>query len=309
MSSNTVGRDLYNYFSNWAKIADPGAAGTFKLNGRSHGVCVVTATGTYTLPNAPAGTTLLVVADDTSTITIADAGGTIGSFVGTSGTSGARCTALDSNSWGFEAFGTGGNVAAHDVSITDGGGFFVETNVEEALQHLGNQYTAVFGHVDIPLSSFREVDADGDVGDTAANGGVLASDTTPVFEAAGSTNAHRILWATGNADRIGASVTLPDDFDGTAAAVVSFIVASAGTTNSFNTAVLTTNWDGGADVADALTDTATTAVKAASGTVAAADIPDAPLCVTVSLTPPTHATDILYVYGCRIRYTKRFPTT
>jgi hypothetical protein len=57
-------------------------------------------------------------------------------------------------------------------------------------------------------------------------------------------------------------------------------------------------------VTDALTDTATTVVKIAPGTVAAADIPDTPLVVTVSLTPPAHATDALHLYGCRIRYTR-----
>lgn len=161
-----------------------------------------------------------------------------------------------------------------------------------------------FGYVDVPLNSFREVDADGDVGDTTANGGVLASDTTPVLEGATTTNAQRILWATGNADRIASSITLPADFDGARDVVVQVIVASAGTTDDFD-ATLITNWDGGADVSDTVADTAATAVHASSATVAAADVPDNPLTVAVSLTPPAHATDIFYLYGVRIKYRRK----
>jgi hypothetical protein len=177
------------------------------------------------------------------------------------------------------------------------------TTVAGALLELQAQYTvANAGHVDIPLNCFRET-ASGDVGNAAANGGVLASDTAPILEGASTTGAQRINWATGNVDPISASISLPPDFDGTQTCSVGLICASAGTTNDFD-AVIITNWDGGANVSDTVVDAAATAVHASSATVAAADIPDAPLCVSVMITPPTHATDAFYLYGVRIRYNK-----
>lgn len=92
----------------------------------------------------------------------------------------------------------------------DAGGFTTatthEAQIQEMYQHL---FSAVGGYIPIPLSAWREVDATGDVGNITANGGVLASDTTPVFDAVATSNEQEILWATGNADPIGCSVALP----------------------------------------------------------------------------------------------------
>jgi hypothetical protein len=164
------------------------------------------------------------------------------------------------------------------------------------------------GHVDIPLSCFRAVDADGDVGDIEAIGGVLASDTTPFLEGAGTTNAQRIVWAAEDVSRVAASVSLPADFDGTTACTVDLILASAGTTDDFD-AVVMTNWDGGADVSDTVVDAAATAVHVSSATVAADDVPNAPKTVSVSITPSAHDTDAFYLYGVRIRYQKKLLTS
>jgi hypothetical protein len=294
-----------------AAIPNPGAGGTFDLRGKDFATVTVTATGTYTLPSSPVGTQLLVCCDDTSVVTLADAAGTFHIFTGTSGSKAVLCQATDANSWAGTRLvrnATDFVVDSAQIGYADSGDYTAATEVDGALTEIYTHLLAAsHGFVDIPLGAFREVDADGDVraaADAAAagSGGVLASDTTPILEGAGTTNAQRLLWATGNADRIAASVCLPPDFDGAADCIVQFIVSSAGTTDSFNAAVLVTNWNGGADVTDALTDTATTAVKVAPGTVAAADIPATPLCVTVSLTPPAHAADALHVYGCRILY-------
>lgn len=280
-------------------IPDPGTGNTIDLRGKHLAVGRSWGAGTYKLPLVTAdmiGTVFVAIADGAQTYQQAngDTLQTLNSgdalmFVAKSTTSSAAWVAPSTN--------------AGRVSFDDSNEYTTASSVNDALDEIyGHLLYATGGCIDVPLSAFREVDADGDVDNAAANGGVLASDTTPVLEGAGSTNAQRLAWATGNADRIAASVSCPPDMDGTANVIVQFIVASAGTTNSFDTAVLVTNWNGGADVTDALTDTATTAVKVAPGTVAAADVADTPLTVTVSLTPPTHATDILYCYGCRILY-------
>ena len=69
------------------------------------------------------------------------------------------------------------------------------------------------GCIPLPLTGFRETDANAAVGNAAANGGILASDTTPVLGA--SSKSMRITWATGNVDPIAIQAPVPQDFDGT----------------------------------------------------------------------------------------------
>jgi hypothetical protein len=141
-----------------ANVQDPGAGGTFKLDGVTDGLAIVTATGTYTLPDEPRGTVLTIIADDTSTITVADGDGSIGSFIGTTNRAGARCTKmadLGSNKWAFELIGTSVGEAA-TIGIADALGLTTATNVEDALQ----QVMLEGYRINVPLTSF--VDADGD---------------------------------------------------------------------------------------------------------------------------------------------------
>jgi hypothetical protein len=308
--SNVTGKDLTQYHGRGGlgRIS-ANAAGVLQLANKNGGYAELAA-GTYTLPTLESGQDgFWFLANATGAVTITG--------VGTMAANDTMLVAVAAGGgWnGVVLNQSGAESGASGVAYTDDNDFIASVTVEGALDEiLQNQFYPTAGFVDIPLSSFREVDADGDVrvaADAAAagSGGVLAADTTPILEGSGTTNAWRLRFATGDVDRIAASVCLPPDFDGTANCIVQFIVSSAGTANSFNTAVLITNWDGGADVTDALTDTATTAVKIAPGTVAAADIPDEPLCVTVSLTPPTHATDALHIYGCRILYQKLLLTT
>lgn len=290
MSSHRIsadhGRALQNIGE--AKLPEVSSSSTLSLGERGFAVVNVTATCTLTFPDSNPGTEVLVTCDDTSTVTLADSGGTFGVFTGTTGTTAALCIATDSNSWGYRLIDRNSSTALSSST----------------LQSMYAKQTSNYGHVDIPLSCFREVDADGDVGNAAAIGGVLTSDTTPIFEGSGTTNAQRINWATGNVDRIAASVTLPRDFDGTAACQIGVVFAGAGATNGFDATVVT-NWNGGADVTDTLIDDASDTVHRIETTVAAADIPDSPMSVSVSLTPPAHATDAFYLYGAYVRYQKK----
>ncbi len=192
------------------------------------------------------------------------------------------------------------------VSIADAGTFTAQTTTEGALQELYQHlFSAVGGTVAIPLSAFREVDATGDVGAITANGGVLASDTTPVYDAVATTNEHEILWATGNVDPIGISIALPADFDDTANATLDLGVAS-GTTNAA-TIVVASSWDGGTEVSDSTSDTATKSATTHSLAVVidAADIPAGASRVTFRLTPPTHATDTISLRMARLKYKRK----
>ena len=198
--------------------------------------------------------------------------------------------------------------AAGVVALADAGSFTAQTSTEGAIaelyQHL---FSEVGGCVPINMHSFREVDGSGDVGAIAANGGILASDTTPIMRADAAESVE-ISWATGNVDPIATSFMLPPDFDGTADAVLDLIVSS-GTTDAA-TIVVETGWDGGALVSDSTSDTATKSATAhtLAVTIAAADIPDTASRVTIALTPPTHATNAIQLHGARLKYKRKLLT-
>ena len=164
------------------------------------------------------------------------------------------------------------------------------------------------GYINIPLTSWREVSATGDVSNIAGNGGVLASDTTPVYDAVATSNEHEILWATGNADPIGISLGLPRDFDDTADATLDLEVSS-GTTDAA-TIVCASAWSAGAagtEVSDSTSDTATKSATPhrVSITIAGSDIPAGARRVTIRLTPPTHATDTIALHATGLAYKRK----
>lgn len=160
----------------------------------------------------------------------------------------------------------------------------------------------------IPLSlfAFRKVDSSGDVGNIAAIGGVLASNTTPILRS-DSAESSEIVWAAGNTDIVGVHVTLPPNVDGSAAATIDLFVYS-GTTDLASFTV-ETSWDGAALVSDSATDAAASAtVRKITATIAASDIPASPRRLTVYLTPAAHATDAIALVGACINYKPVMPS-
>lgn len=157
------------------------------------------------------------------------------------------------------------------------------------------------GAILLSLYDFREVDASGDVGNIVANGGLLASDTTPILRG-DAAETQEISWATGNVDAIACQFALPPDFDGSADVEVELWVNS-GTTNGASFTV-ESGWDGGALVSDAVDDSTTKSATThkVTATIAAADIPDAASFLTLILTPPTHATDTIQLKSARVKY-------
>lgn len=155
----------------------------------------------------------------------------------------------------------------------------------------------------IPLSSFREVTSGGDVGDIAAIGGVLASDTTPIFRGDAKESAE-IVWASSNSDPIQVSVMLPSSFDGARTVYLDLITASGGTTNAA-TFTVETSWDGGDQVSDTATGAKSTTPAVVVTTIAAADVPDSARRVTIALTPAAHTTDTMTLFGATLRYSRK----
>lgn len=205
---------------------------------------------------------------------------------------------------------TSNALGASLVGIEDAGAFTSTATAEAALaelyQHL---FSSVGGYIPIPLSAWREVNATGDVGNIAANGGVLASDTTPVFDAVATSNEQEILWATGNVDPIGVSIVLPRDFDDTANATLDLVVSSGASDAA--TIVCASAWSAGAagtEVSDSTTDTASATPHTLSITIAASDIPSGARRATIRLTPPTHATDTISLHATGIAYKRKLLT-
>lgn len=162
------------------------------------------------------------------------------------------------------------------------------------------------GYLNLPIVSAREV-ATNAIQNAAANGGILASDSTPILERVnGATDKQlRINWAASNNDEITFSVISPPDLDDAAAVTVKILAAMAGATNTpvvavgFFEGVGDTNAGGNTG---AVTGT-TPAVYSVA--IAHGDIAAAPQSWSISLTPAAHTTDALYIYGVWIEYTRK----
>lgn len=153
----------------------------------------------------------------------------------------------------------------------------------------------------LSLNDFREVDASTDVSNVVANGGLLASDTTPILRA-DAAESWEISWATGNADIIAAQISLPHDIDGASDVLVKLTVSSGSTDAASFT--VESGWDGAALISDSADDSATKSATKheVTVTIAAADVPALPANLTLILTPPAHATNAIQLHGVRLQY-------
>jgi hypothetical protein len=165
-------------------------------------------------------------------------------------------------------------------------------------------YHAYRGCIPLPLVTAREATS-GDVGAIAANGGLLASDTTPALSGTGATVSQQALWAASNVDQILWDVPLPPDFDGKEDVLVELEVASGGTTD-LSSFTVATSWDGGANVSDSATDpAASTTFHTVTARISAADIPDSPKYLGIALTPAAHTTDTIALKSARVLFVPR----
>lgn len=178
------------------------------------------------------------------------------------------------------------------------GSLWLYSTADTAFKRVSGGATGFHG---FSLYDFREVSSAGDVGNITANGGILASDTTPILRG-DAAETQEIVWATGNADPIACHITLPPTFSGAAVATVDLWVYSGATDAASFT--VETGWDGGALVSDTADDSTTKSatLHKITATVAAADIPNAARLLTLILTPPTHASDAIALLGVGLNF-------
>jgi hypothetical protein len=162
----------------------------------------------------------------------------------------------------------------------------------------------------LSLHDFREVAAAGGaVANIAGNGGILASDTTPVMGAEATTESHVIIWAATNQDPIGFQRALPENFDGRNDVLVDLWVRTdnaGGGGIEAATFDVVTSWDNGAQVTDTAVDASPSeAIHKITARVAAADVPDRPGFLNLQIIPGTHANDPVRLLAVRITYVQR----
>jgi hypothetical protein len=160
------------------------------------------------------------------------------------------------------------------------------------------------GFIPVPLANVRELST-GSFINAAGNGGLLASDTTPILNTInGDTDgAWRLAWAASNNDLVGFQVPLPPDLDEAAAVEIHLRAYMAGATDTPVISADSYFDEGDTKVEDdspALDATPTERVI----TIAAGDVPAGAQTLSVELTPGAHTTDILYVTAIWVEYTR-----
>jgi hypothetical protein len=186
------------------------------------------------------------------------------------------------------------------VGFDDVGNFTAAADPEAAIQEIYQHLLSSKVPLRCSLYDFREVSAAGDVGAIAANGGILASDTTPILRG-DAAETQEIYWAAANSDPIACQFTLGDDFDDTRDVTVNLWVYSDNTNTDPANFTVESGWNGGALVVDAAVDAAPSGVHhKLAVTIANADIPAGAQRLTLILTPPAHAADGIGLVGHRI---------
>lgn len=199
------------------------------------------------------------------------------------------------------------NLGANLIGYEDAGTKTTAATVDAALDEIYVDRLTTSRSIGIPLGDWREVSSGGDVGDVAAIGGVLASDTAPILR--GDANGSwEIFWAANAVDPIGVQVDLPPDIDDAGAAYLDIDIYSGSTDAA--TMGVASSWNGGSEVTDSADDAGTKSatVHTITATIAAGDIPASSRRATFRLTPPAHSTNGIGIVNTRLRYTPKLMT-
>lgn len=288
MDANTLFQTLgLGFASGEARLNRPQTTGDFiKTGGKSHCWCPV-GTGTWKLENAAIGTQVKLIADGAAVIQ-SRAGVTVITLA--SGQV-ATLSAKTATTWVVDQVTTTGSAT---------------------LQDLYTNATTAQGFIPIRLTDLREV-ATGAVGNTAAGGGVLSSNTTPTFTPLnGATDATQIVtWASSNNDVLMVTFPIPPDISYAVGSSVgiSCVIKSGGTSNAVGFTV-DYYFDG---VGSAITATSgtnqTTTFATKTAYLDSTGLTDtrngAPHnTVTILLTPVAHTTDTLVLKSLKFVYPK-----
>ena len=196
------------------------------------------------------------------------------------------------------------STTAATVSYADAGGQTSAATMEAVGAEVYTHILSAQQFIPIPLNCWREA-TNFDVGAIAANGGILASDTTPILSAINDATdgCQRIAWAASNNDQIITSIPIPPNIDVTADMVLHCRIASAGTTDAVG---FTVDWfinEGDTKVTDTTGTNQTTSYAEKTATLGNADIGAGSQVITIGLTPVAHTTDIMYCTGIWLEYT------
>ena len=197
------------------------------------------------------------------------------------------------------------STTAATVSYADGGEQTSAATVEAALAEVYTDILTAQAIIPLPLANFKET-TNFDVGAIAANGGVLANDTTPILEAinAATDGCQRINWASGEVDQVTVQAIIPPDIDVTADIVFHCRIASESTTDAVG---FTVDWfinEGDTKVVDTTTTNQTATYAEKIATLGNADIGSGAQTITIGLTPVAHTTDQMYFTAAWLEYTK-----
>lgn len=197
----------------------------------------------------------------------------------------------------------------HDISV-DAGSYFVGIDLDSQLQEVGQHIVSVQKFIPVPLHSLREA-SNFDVSNIAANGGILASDTTPIMDAinAATDGCQRILWAASNNDQVVFQIPLPPDMDLTADLILHARTVSGGTTDAVSFTIDTFFNEGDSKITDSLSVNQSTTWAEKLAAIAAADIPLGAQTVTIGLTPVAHTTDTMALSAVWLEYTGKILTS
>jgi hypothetical protein len=189
---------------------------------------------------------------------------------------------------------------------------YLSTDFDALIAHYNAMRTSVtYGTIDLPITSWREVDASGDVGDATADGGVLRSDTTPILKShtTGTYKALTVQWAASNSDPIATQRALPADFSSSGDLVFLGRFGNNGSTDSVQPtiSVYFNEYLAKVDVTgDAIDVTADTIYQTYTATIDADDITTDVSSITVIITPAAHTTNTQLMSSAQLRYSRNF---
>jgi hypothetical protein len=202
------------------------------------------------------------------------------------------------------------STTAATVSQADAGEFTTAATVEAALQEIYQSLISVQGFIPISLMQLREA-ATMAVGNIAANGGLLASDTTPILQPInGATDGcQEVVWAASNNDVVIFQIPLPPNLDDTADLVLHTRIRSGGTTDAVGFTVESWFNEGDTKVSDTTETNQTNTWAEKIATIGNADVPAGAQTLTIALTPAAHTTDNMQLSALWLEYKTKLLTS
>lgn len=162
------------------------------------------------------------------------------------------------------------------------------------------------GYIPLDLAAAREI-ATNDIINAAGNGGILALDTTPIFERVNvaTDKKLRFRWAASNSDAITWNFGYPPDLDDAATVIVNILAAMGGATDTPTVAINYFENVGDTNAGGNTAAVTGTSIAQYTRTIAAADVGAYPKAASVELVPGAHTTDTFLLYGAWIEYTRK----